>query len=167
LKLGHEIYSDELAAEILPLARRSWKESTTAKGETCAYYGERDFEIEPDTDQYRRMYESGMLTIVTLRDEGKLVGYLIAATYRSLHHRKMICAHVDTLYVDPEHRAYTPVMIEGFENLMKVKEVDIVGWPTHVKGPVYELLTSLGYVGDDLVMEKRLRRDETCVSSVQ
>ena len=159
MKIAEERYSMDLAAEILPLGRRSFRESTEAKGETCAFHGERDFDIEPDMEQYQRLQDSGVLVILTLRDEAALVGYLVAAVYRSLHHKKMVCANVDTLYVEPDHRTYSPVLIEAFEKSMREKQVDIIGWPTHINGPIYEVLKTRGYVGDDTIMEKRL-----CVS---
>jgi hypothetical protein len=34
--------------------------------------------------------------------------------------------------------------------------VGIIGWPVHLNGPVYDVLKAKGYVGDDIVMEKRL-----------
>ena len=43
---------------------------------------------------------------------------------------------------------------------MRERNVQIIGWPTHVDGPMYALLKARGYVGDDIVMEKRL----PCVS---
>ena len=32
----------------------------------------------------------------------------------------------------------------------------IIGWPVHFNGPVYDLLKAKGYIGDDIVMEKRI-----------
>ena len=156
MKIEKEPFSLELLGELMPLAQACWEESTRAKAETCAFYGDRDFKIEPDLDNYRRMQESGILTILTMRDKGELVGYLVGVLYRSWHHTKVLCAHVDTAYVKPAARAYTAVMIEKFERDMTERGVGIIGWPAHENGPVYKVLLARGYVGDDLVMEKRL-----------
>ena len=151
-----EPFTAVLFAEALPLAQKCWEESTIIKADSCAYYGERDFIIEPDVDAYQRLADQGMLVFVTLRDDGNLQGYLVAFTYRSTHHKKILCAIVDSAYVEPKYRTYAPVMSEVFEKEARGIGVQIIGWPTHVDGPLYELLKARGYVGDDIVMEKKL-----------
>jgi hypothetical protein len=146
----------ELFHKLLPLAQESWNESSRAKAETCAFYGKRDLKIEPDADQYQRLDSLGILLLLTLRDGNDVVGYLLAVTHPALHHKQIICANVDCVYVDPDYRSYTGVMIERFEKEATDRGAQIIGWPTHPNGPVYEVLTAMGYVGDDLVMEKQL-----------
>lgn len=151
-----ETFSDELLSEILPLGQKCWKESTIAKGETCAFYGERDFEIEPDVEQYRKLSEMGSLVIVTLRDSGTVQGYVSGFLYRGLHHRKILGCIGDTIYAEPDYRVYIGVLVDKFLNEMRAKKAQIVGWPTTPDGPVYHVLKARGFVGDDIVMEKRL-----------
>ncbi len=146
----------ELYEEVLPLGRKCWAESTTNKGETCAYFGERDFAIEPDTEVYQRLADQGSAVIVTLRDNESLKGYVVGFLYRSWHHREILCANVDSIYIEPPYRAYTAVVCEVFEKAFASLGAKIVGWPTHINGPVFEFLKARGYVGDDIVMEKRL-----------
>jgi len=156
MKIEKESFSAELFNEILPLARACWIESTEVKAESCAFYGERDFAIEPDAETYQRHADSGSLVLVTLRDEGVLRGYVVGFIYRSWHHKKLLCGHADSIYVDPECRAYTVVMTERLEKEMMELGAVIIGWPTHPDSGVYALLKARGYVGDDVVMEKRL-----------
>jgi hypothetical protein len=151
-----ETFSREVFDEILPLAQKCWNESTEYKAESCAYYGERDFQIEPDFDSYKRFADNGWLVLVTIRDEADLRGYVVGLLYQSMHHRKILGALGDSAYVEPEYRSYTAVMVEKFENELASLGVAIIGWPVHVNGPVYPLLKSSGYSGDDIVMEKRL-----------
>lgn len=152
-----ELLTDELLAEILPLAQKCWDESTAIKGEDCAYHGEREFLIEPDTDQYKTLATVGSLVVITLREEQVLGGYLIGITYRALHHRKVICGLGDSMYLEPQYRfGYAGSMAEKFENEMAARGAGIIGWPAHMKSPLYEFLKIRGYVGDDIVMEKRL-----------
>jgi hypothetical protein len=154
--IAKEPFNMELFSELLPLAQKSWKESTQAKTETCAFYGERDFDIEPDAEQYQSVQDAGALILFTLRDQNELVGYLVGVQYRSWHHKTVMCANVDCVYVEPNYRTYTAVLIEFFEKEAMDRSVKIIAWPTHVHGPVYEVLKAKGYVGDDLVMEKKL-----------
>jgi len=156
IAIEKEPFSLEVSAEILPLAQKCWDESTLVKKETCAYYGERDFIVEPDTDGYERLSKQGLVVLVTLRDETVLKGYVIGFIYHSLHHKKILCGMGDSIYIEPDYRSYTAVVAEKFEQAMKELKVEIIGWPTHIDGPTYQVLKTRGYVGDDIVMEKRL-----------
>ena len=151
-----EPFNRKLFDEILPLAKKCWAESTAEKAETCAFYGEREFEIEPDFEAYERLGEA--LLIVALRKEGVLVGYVIGFSYKALHHKHILGAIADNTYVEPELRSYAPVIAKRFEKEMKYRGVGIIGWPAHPNSPLYGMLESMGYVGDDVVMEKRLAR---------
>lgn len=154
IAIDREILTNDTAKEILPLAQKCWNESTEIKAETCAFYGERDFQVEPDVERYQGLGDG--LVLVTLRDEGKLQGYILGFTYNSMHHKKILCGMADTMYVELDYRAYTGVVADRFEKEMRKLGVKIIGWPTHINGPVYEVLKALGYVGDDIVMEKRI-----------
>jgi hypothetical protein len=152
MKIERELFTTALYEEILPLGKKCWAESTLNKGEDCAYHGERDFEIEPDTS----VYENGSVVIFTLREEEELKGYVAGFLYRSWHHKHILCANVDSIYIEPEYRSYAGVMAEMFENEFKKLGAQIIGWPAHINGPVYKILKARGYSGDDIVMEKRL-----------
>lgn len=154
--ISRESFSPELFAELLPLAQKCWEESTVQKADSCAYYGEREFQIAPNLEIYQQLEGNGALVIMTLRDGGKLHGYAVGFAYKSLHHKPILGGVTDTFYVEPDYRSYSPVMVEKFEGAMRELGVNIIGWPTQEGGPVYELLKARGYVGDDVVMEKRL-----------
>lgn len=164
MKIEKELFTAELYEEILPLAQKCWEESTINKAETCAYYGERDFKIEPDIPEYQRLAVLGSVVIVTLRDEGVLKGYVVGFLYRSWHHKRIFCGNGDSIYIEPAYRSYTAVVVDRFEKEFMKLGAGIIGWPTHVNGPVYEVLKARGYVGDDIVMEKRLQENQKCVS---
>jgi hypothetical protein len=157
--IDKEPFSLEVCAEILPLAQKGWDESTIIKAETCAYFGERAFLIEPDVERYEQLNAQGLVVLVTLRDEGELKGYVLGLTYRSLHHKHIFCGIGDASYIDPAYRSYTVIVVDKFEAAMRERSVEIIGWPTHIDGPLYGVLKARGYVADDIVMEKRL-----CVS---
>jgi hypothetical protein len=152
-----EPHSRALFDEILPLAQACWDESTQFKGATCAFAGNRDFKIAPDFDLYQRLEDARNLVILTLRDYGTLVGYLIGFQHTSLHHMGVQCALLDTMYIEPEFRSYTVILTEKFEKVMRERGVDIIGAPVHRNGPVYAVLAARGYTDDDSVMEKRIQ----------
>lgn len=151
-----ETFDSILFAEILPLAQKCWEESTLAKGETCAFYGERDFQIEPDAKSFQMLEDNGSLVIVTLRDDGRLVGYVAGFAYAALHHKRITGGIGDSIYIEPEYRSYAAVVVERFEEELKKLGVQIIGWPVTPDGPIHKVLKARGYVGDDIVMEKRL-----------
>lgn len=156
ITIEREQFSESVAAEILPLAQACWNESTIIKKDTCAYYGEREFYVEPDMGFYERLAGQQSLVLVTLRDDAALKGYVIGFAYPSPHHKKILCGHGDSIYLGPEYRAYAPIMADKFEEVMKDLGVQAIGWPTHIDGPMYEVLKARGYVGDDIIMEKRI-----------
>jgi hypothetical protein len=156
MKIEREIFNPEVFAEILPLAQKCWDESTAFKGESCAYFGERDFKVEPDAESYERLERDGLLVLVTLRDEGKVQGYVVGFLYNALHHKKILCGIGDSIYIEPGYREHTWAVAKRFESEMKERGAKILGWPCHFNGPVYDVLKAKGYVGDDIVMEKRL-----------
>lgn len=151
-----EDFSERILEEILPLGQKCWDESTKDKGETCIYHGERDFDIEPNVEEYRKLAAIGSLIIVALRDGEALKGVVAGFMYKSLHHNKVLCGIGDTIYVEPEYRSYTGPLIERFLKELKDRKVEIIGWPVTLKGPIYKLLIARGFVGDEIVMEKRL-----------
>lgn len=157
MQICKEAFSADLFCEILPLAQKCWEENTKIKAESCAFYGERDFSVEPDIEAYQR--QAASLVIITLRDSTRLVGYIVGLLYRSPHHKRILCGNVDSIYVEPDCRSYTVVMMERFEKEMCAMGAQIIGWPTSLKSPIYGLLKARGYAGDDTIMEKRL-----CVS---
>ncbi len=154
MKIEVEPFTRELFDELLPLAQKCWQESTADKAEKCAFYGEREFQIEPDFDAYVRLGDA--LVVITLRNDAELLGYLVGFSYRALHHKHILGGIADTMYVEPEYRSHAPVIAKRFEKEMELRGVGIIGWPTTENGPVHTLLKSMGYVGDDIVMEKRL-----------
>jgi hypothetical protein len=154
--IEREPFTHELFKEMLPLAQKCWNESTIAKGKTCAFYGERDFDVEPDLDLYMEMAKRGCMVVIALRVDGELQGYVEGFSYRATHHRKIIGGIGDNFYIEPPFRSYAAVLVEKFEAEMKKLGVGIIGWPVTPDGPVYELLKARGYVGDDIVMEKRI-----------
>ena len=154
IQIATEKFSAELFAEILPLAQKCWNECSTIKAERCAYHGERDFQIDPNVEKFEAMGDA--VLVITLRDDGQLKGYVVGVLYHSLHLKQVLCAAVDNIYLEPDCRSYSPVMVERFEKEAKSAGVEIIGWPVSDGSPAHELLKAMGYVADDIVMEKRL-----------
>ena len=154
-----EPLSRELFDETLPLARKGWAESTIAKAETCAWYGERDFDVDPDFEQYEALAHVGALVVMTMRASGVLVGYLTGTCWKGMHHRHFVVAQSDSFFVEPAYRGHVRRLVRAYEQEMIRRGAVALNWLTHTNGPVYKLLLSRGYVADETMLEKRVVRE--------
>jgi len=145
--------------EVVPLARKGWAESTIAKAETCAWYGERDFEVDPDFEQYQALARVGALVVFTMRSSGVLVGYVTGTCWRGMHHRHFIVAQSDSFFVEPPYRGHVRRLVRAYEQEMTRRGAVALNWLTHTNGPVFKLLKARGYVADETMMEKRVIRE--------
>jgi GNAT superfamily N-acetyltransferase len=64
--------------------------------------------LQPQYSMYLRLEDEGSLLYVTLREEGRLVGYFLGFIRRHLHYETMTVCTMDIFYVDPEKRAANP-----------------------------------------------------------
>ena len=156
MTIAPEKFTYELFVELLPLAQKCWRECTDSKGENCAFYGEREFDIEPHYEQYQRMANEGVLSFVAMREEARLVGYVIGFAYVCLHHKHVIGGIGDNIYVEPAYRERTGELVDKFVSELRALKAEIIGWPVIPGGYVHKVLKSRGFVRDDVVMEKRL-----------
>lgn len=155
MKIERETFTPELYEEILPLAQKCWRECTQSKGESCAFYGEREFDIEPNLPVYLQLAAEGSLVAITLRDEG-LKGYVLGFVYPAMHHKHVIGGIGDTMYVEPKYRESAGELVDRFILEMGALKAGIIGWPVIPGGYIHKILKSRGFVRDDIVMEKRL-----------
>lgn len=156
ISISREPYSETLQYEILPLAQKCWDEGSLAKGEHCAFHGKRDVQIEPDFVLYKTISDNGRLIIFTIRDEDVLVGYAIVMVYPSPHHKKLITANGDSIYVEIAYRGHSPVLVEKVINEVTETGAVTLNWAVSADSPMYDLLVKFGFVGDEIIMEKLL-----------
>lgn len=61
-------------------------------------------ELSVATEQYRHLEAVGQLLIVTMRMDGRLVGYHVSFVKPHLHYAKTLMAFTDLFYIDPLYR---------------------------------------------------------------
>ena len=149
LIVQRERYSEALCAELLPLLEDNWVR-------TESYIGE--LKIDPDFGKYQKLDAMDLVTCVTARFGGVLVGYSIFFTNFSLHHKTVKTGHGDMIYVKNEPGLGRAVflLINESERILKEKGVIYMGWFVHKGSRIQRILESRGYVPDELVMEKKL-----------
>lgn len=148
MHLEQEHYSESLRRELLPHLQANWRESPSY---------EPGIEADPDWERYKLLDEAGAVLCVTCRnDADMLLGYIIVLAFRSMHHRTIYCAQGDAFYVLPEHRHHAAALYRHAEDLLVQGGVTRIGWPVVFNSPLHELLVSLGFVEDEMLLEKRL-----------
>jgi GNAT superfamily N-acetyltransferase len=60
--------------------------------------------IDPSYVRYRQLEDSGVLRVVTARDNGSLVGYIVSLVSYHINYQATLCGSMITLYVDPAYR---------------------------------------------------------------
>jgi hypothetical protein len=144
-----ERYSQRLCEELLPLLKKNWVR-------TESYIG--GLEVDPDFERYKRLDAMDMVTCVTARIEGLLIGYAIYFTSFSSHHKTVKTGHGDMIYVEDEpgmgHIVFD--LLKECERLQRAANVFCTGWFVRKESRFYAILRSRGYVDDEIMMEKKL-----------
>lgn len=88
-------FYDILQSELKPLLDLHWEEIALDK---------EAIKLDPDFDTYLSMEESGMLSTITVRDDGRLIGYQLAILTHNMHYKSSYEALVDIYYIHPDYR---------------------------------------------------------------
>lgn len=97
-------------AEMAPLWRLHWEEVAINRDV---------IQLDPDTDEYQRIEDRGILQVIVARDIGRIVGYHISFVRPHLHYKQDIHAFVDVYYVLPKVRERPLVAHRLFEQAEK------------------------------------------------
>lgn len=98
----------DLRREMLPLLVQHWKEIAL---------NHLDVPLDIDHERYDAMDESGALHIVTVRQDGELVGYHVAIVAGHLHYKSTLHGITDVYWLAPAHR-------QGFTGIRLFKAVE-------------------------------------------
>lgn len=103
-------------------------------------------EFNPDTEAYSRLYDQGRLVILTVRDDGAMIGYLITVVIAHLHSRMIKSAFEEGLYLAPEYRKGTLGIrvIKFMEEVLKSLGVRRVYYTNRPQRDLSKLYARLG-----------------------
>lgn len=162
-RLGRELHSSsqpeflwqrfhEIAHELPPLFTEHWRELALNQD---------IIPLAPDWDRYYALDIQGVLRILTVRSEGRLVGYVFVMVGPHLHYVSTPWGHSDMFWLDPSFRqGWTGVRL--FKELVRGVEamgakVLMVPVKLHfMNGRVIKLLKRLGFEPVETVMARRL-----------
>lgn len=116
--------------------------------------------FNPDYELYFLLEEHNNLHVLTIRDDGKLVGYIIAFVRTNPHYQDHVYAVNDIIYLDPEYR-HTDVsrnMLMIAEDCYRRLGASVITYHMKVSVPFKSLCESVGlehkenmymkYIGD-------------------
>lgn len=132
-----ELYSD-IALEIQPLLVQHHEELDMYKDKVP---------LAPDWKRYKDMEERGILHVVTVRDDGVLVGYYVTMIVESLHFRFTTYGINDVVLIKPEYRnaGVGLALFRKVEELLKARGVEVMTVNMKVHSPFDSLCEGLGF----------------------
>jgi N-acetylglutamate synthase-like GNAT family acetyltransferase len=103
--------------------------------------------LEPDFKTIEILEESGQLSIVTVRDDGKLVGYHASLIRPHLHYKSSLTAYVDMYFLHPDYRSGMAgyKMFKFVEGVLKSQGVERIYSGTKLHKDMGKLFERLGY----------------------
>lgn len=138
-----------LIEEIRPLLQAHYEEIARHRDKIA---------LNPDYSRYEEMDRQGLLHAVTVRDEGRLVGYYISFVVPHLHYMDHLMALNDIVFISkPYRKGFTAIRMFKFaEASLRARGVS----KTHINiklahdfGPVLE---RIGFVEIERIYEKIL-----------
>ena len=143
--VGTELMT-ECWEEFLPLAERHWEE-----------VGHDGWKCNPSKQFYFGLEEAGDLVMVTARDEGVLVGYVIVLVTTHPHSGEIL-ASVDGIYVMPSHRGggLSAPLLECVEDVGSFIGATLLTINSTMKMPLGKLFKGLGFKEEEVVYSKVL-----------
>jgi GNAT superfamily N-acetyltransferase len=145
--IAKETLTDALIEESRPLLKENWVTSGSFNPA---------LPLDPDFKFYQRLDEAGNLLVLTLRDAGRLVGYVVFAIGFSRHHRGVKVGKGEALYVDPEYRKMAHELLDVAEERLRSLGVERMGWFVVRSSAAYHFLVKRKHFEDEVVLEKVL-----------
>jgi len=133
--------------EIKPLLAKHWQEIALNQD---------TIKLNPDYDQYERLFRVGTLKMITARIDDKLIGYCICMIRPHIHYRDSLTATNDIFYIDPDYRQGTTgiKLFKYMETLLKSYGVQRIMMMTKTHKDVGKIFERLGYCQAEIVYTK-------------
>jgi N-acetylglutamate synthase-like GNAT family acetyltransferase len=101
-----------------------------------------------------------MITIITARDKGILIGYSLFFVNSHIHYKNNIMANNDVLYLHPDYRQGRTglKLIRKCEQVLQEQQVDKIIWHVKYAKDFRQILYRLGYEDEDALVGKIIRK---------
>lgn len=140
---------DQIIGEIKPMLPEHWLELAVHK----------DIPLDPDYEFYAKASAAGLLTFMTVRKEGALIGYAIWVVKAHAHYKAHTWALNDIVWLHPDHRGMSTgrALVAFWEAEFRARGVAVIHVDTKISTPqLLYLLRSCDYDTTGMAMEKRL-----------
>ncbi len=133
--------------EMKPLLDKHWEEVSWYKDEV---------NFNPDYDKYYQIEKLGMLHVVTVRDDGELVGYNINFINAHLHYSDHKYAVNDIIFLSPEYRSgwNAKGMLDFTEECLKELGVSVVTVHMKTDHPFKSLMERTNFKQQEYIYSK-------------
>ena len=103
--------------------------------------------LDPDWERYAQLDKMNQLHMMTVRDDGVLIGYFLAFVWPHIHYKSSMTAWSDIFYLMPEYRfGWTGYkLFKHAEKMLKVLGVQKSYVMTKRHIPLNMLMKRLGY----------------------
>jgi hypothetical protein len=125
--------------EVLGLLALHWEEVALNKD---------IIKLEPDVEMYKQHERDGALHLLTVRENGVIIGYHCSIVKPHLHYASSLTAFVDVYFVDPKKRDMPRVAMRMFKEAEKTlaqRGVQRISASTKIHLDKSSLLVHLGF----------------------
>ncbi len=146
-----ELY-DDIIEEMKPLFVEHYHE--------VAMYQDK-IDLNPDYVAYKAMADAGVIHFLTVRDEGKMIGYTVTLLHAHPHYKDHDMAVNDILYVHPDYRhgEVAPTLLSKLEQIMKQNGVSVMTFHMKTHKPFETLMSFLAYDKAEALFMKYIKED--------
>ena len=116
------------------------------------------FKFEVDYDKYVKLQDVGVLTVITCRDNEKLIGYCVMSVMQHIRYMSCKLAKEDLYYIVPEYRGKglgKQLFIET-EKVLKEQGVNQIIFTTKTYSDNSHIFKKLGYEFFEKLFTKRI-----------
>ena len=123
------------------------------------YFHKQGCKFDPDYSAYIRGQDAGHYVLVTAKDSGILVGYIVFSVQRHIRYRDTVYAQEDLYYVVPEYRrqGIAKRLFAEAEQVLKQRGVDYIFATTKTYLDRSGLLEQSGYECFERKFAKKLK----------
>ena len=116
-----------------------------------------DFGLNVDLDRFYAAEKAGHLVIATVRDAGRLVGYMMDFVFSPIHYKHILSATSDAYYILPNYRAKCArKLLKLIEQLVKNKGAVARVTRAKLTNKSADFHALLGYEAFEISMKKEL-----------
>jgi L-amino acid N-acyltransferase YncA len=118
-------------------------------------------EMKPDVASYKALEELGKLQIVVVRDDGRMVGYILSVIRPHLHYANVLCGFEDAYFLSKTHRRgmIGVKLIREAVRHMQAVGVQKVFFMTKAALDMGSIFERLGFDKTDIVYSKWIGAD--------